>query len=182
MNKFPRFKYHPDPIRTGSVVKSETTCECCNQSRGYIYTGPVYAEDELDDCICPWCIAEGRAHQKFDAEFVDSAGVGNYGSWEKVPNDVVETIAFRTPGFSGWQQERWWTHCGDAAEFLGPVGYPEAEKLGEDFLKFIRMESSIDSDSYWADYLQALNVKHGPTAYAFKCRHCGIIGGYSDCH
>jgi uncharacterized protein CbrC (UPF0167 family) len=36
-----------------------------------------------------------------------------------VPADVVEEVAHRTPGFSTLQQARWWTHCGDAAAFLG---------------------------------------------------------------
>jgi hypothetical protein len=31
----------------------------------------VYAEAELDDQLCPWCIADGRAAAKFDAQFTD---------------------------------------------------------------------------------------------------------------
>ncbi|MGI9318781.1 MAG: CbrC family protein [bacterium] len=178
----PKFKYHPDPLGTGSIIESEVTCECCKVSRGYIYTGPVYAEEELADCICPWCIADGSAHEVFDAEFADLDGVGDYGSWESVPQVVAEEVAFRTPGFSGWQQERWWTHCGDAAEFLGPVGSTEAEKMGIEFLKTIRNDAGMEEDPFWKDYLAALHVKNGPTAYAFRCRHCGKIGGYSDCH
>jgi uncharacterized protein CbrC (UPF0167 family) len=49
------------------------------------------------------------------AEFTD-VGVG-------VPNDVpqavLEEVSQRTPGFLGWQQERWLYHCSDAAAFLG---------------------------------------------------------------
>lgn len=55
--QLPSFKYHLDPLSTGSITESESICECCEESRGYIYTGPVYAEVELVDAICPWCIA-----------------------------------------------------------------------------------------------------------------------------
>jgi uncharacterized protein len=178
----PKFKYHPDPAATGSVKPSDADCLCCGRARGYVYSGPVYAAEELSDCLCPWCIADGSAHAKLGAEFVDAAGVGGYGSWEAVPAAVVEELVFRTPCFSGWQQERWWTHCGDAAEFLGPVGREGAEQAGPEFLAAIRAEAGLDDDPYWDEYLTALDRERGPTAYLFRCCHCGKLGGYSDCH
>src|SRR5260221_6696437 len=120
--ELPEFLYHPDPIGTGSIVVSEAVCLACKQARGYIYTGPVYSEEDLVNCLCPWCIADGTAHERFNASFTDEEGIGDYGVWDEVSDSVVETVAFRTPGFSGWQQEKWWTHCGDAAAFVGIVG------------------------------------------------------------
>jgi uncharacterized protein len=117
-DSLPTFRYHPDPIATGSIVESEYDCVCCGQRRGYIYTGPVYAIEEHVEDICPWCIASGDAHAKLDADFTDTVAIGG-GAWDEVPAAVIEEIAFRTPGFAGWQQERWWTHCGDGAEFIG---------------------------------------------------------------
>jgi uncharacterized protein CbrC (UPF0167 family) len=128
--KLPEFKYHPDPVATGSVVASDLECECCGQARGYIYTGPVYAEEEFQSAFCPWCICDGTASQKFDATFTDEDGIGALGHWESVPDQVVTQVARRTPGFAGWQQERWWTHCGDAAAFIGRVGYEELRSRG----------------------------------------------------
>ena len=81
----PTFRYHPDPLSTGSIEESENTCGCCGESRGYIYTGPVYTAEELHAPICPWCIASGAAHARFNAEFVDAAAVGDHGSWAEVP-------------------------------------------------------------------------------------------------
>lgn len=178
----PEFHYHPNPIKTGSIQPSEQKCICCGKARGYIYTGPVYAVQELADSLCPWCIADGSAHQKFQADFVDADGVGGYGDWAAVPMDIIEEVCFRTPGFAGWQQERWWTHCGDAAEFLGAVGRVEAIQAGQEFINSIRANAGMESDEDWASYLQALDRDHGPTAYLFRCRHCGKRGGYSDCH
>lgn len=176
----PKFKYHPDPIKTGSVVKSDTVCECCGQVNGYIYTGPVFSEEELDDCICPWCIADGRAHDEFDAEFTDFDGVGDYGTWGEIPEHIKEEVSFRTPGFCGWQQERWWTHCGDAAIFLGAAGKKEIEGFGEALTSRLRLESGYNNEQ-WERYLNALSKDGSPTAYVFKCCKCGELGGYSDC-
>ena len=102
----PSFRYHPDPIATGSVKPSEAVCTVCGRARGLIYAGPVYGgEEDYDEAICPWCIADGTAHDKLGVEFADASGVGGYGVWEPVPDAVVEEVAFRTPCFTGWQQE-----------------------------------------------------------------------------
>jgi uncharacterized protein CbrC (UPF0167 family) len=177
----PRFKYHPDPVATGSVAASDAECPCCQKARGFAYTGPVYSTEEIDG-LCPWCIADASAHERYKCEFVDAAGIGGYEAWDAVPEPVIEEVAYRTPGFSGWQQERWWTHCGDAAEFLGPVGREEALRAGNQFLTAIRTDAGLDEGPQWTEYLQALQRDRGPTAYLFRCRHCGQLGGYSDIH
>jgi len=69
----PVFRYHPNPIASGSIVASGAQCVRCEQRRGFIYAGPSYCEVELDVALCPWCIADGSAHEKFDASFVDEA-------------------------------------------------------------------------------------------------------------
>jgi hypothetical protein len=117
----PSFKYHPDPIASGSIKPSDAACVCCEQARGYVYDGAPYAEaDDLDDAICPWCIADGSAREKFDAEFTDRASIGDGAS-----DAAIEEVAFRTPGFHAWQQERWLICCNDACAFLEPVGHVE---------------------------------------------------------
>jgi uncharacterized protein len=179
---FPFFRYYPDPISTGSVELSDNVCRVCGRCCGFIYKGPVYGgHDELVDAICPWCIFEGTAHEKFDVEFNDPRNVGGHGGWDAVPSAVVEEVAYRTPSFIGWQQERWFTHCGDAAEFLAIAGRQELEDFGDDAIAAIRQESGYD-DEQWQSYFRALDRDHGPTAYVFRCRHCGKLGGYSDCH
>jgi len=176
----PKFKYHPDPLKTGSVEESDALCECCGEAKGYIYVGPVFSEEELADCICPWCIASGKAHDKFDAEFTDFDGIGDYGSWEEIPKEIKEEVSYRTPGFSGWQQERWWTHCNDAAEFLGAAGKKEIEEYGEELVAELKKETGYD-DEEWSYYYKNMDKNGSPTAYIFRCLHCGKLGGYSDC-
>lgn len=181
VNDLPNFKYHPDPLGTGSIQVSETECICCGQARGYIYVGPVYALEELDECICPWCIEDGSANAKLGASFTDESGVGGYGDWDDVPAAVVATIAYRTPGFIGWQQEQWWTHCGDAAAFLGRAGRKELEAAGDGAVEAIRQNTGLTGDN-WESFLDALSKDGSPTAYLFRCAACGMVGGYQDCH
>lgn len=48
----PVFKYHPDPVSTGSVREDSGQCACCGKERGFIYAAPVYAEADLTEQIC----------------------------------------------------------------------------------------------------------------------------------
>lgn len=172
----PVFTYHPDPVVTGSVIPSATACRHCGQARGFIYTGPVYAIEELNDELCPWCIADGSAAATYGAEFTTSDGVP-----DGVPNEVVHQVARQTPGFGGWQQERWLYHCDDAAAFLGRVGYEQLSER-QDALDMLRAEQNgIGWTSEQVEtYLQDLHADGWATAYLFRCRHCGEHLAYSD--
>jgi uncharacterized protein CbrC (UPF0167 family) len=100
----PNFKYHPFPLETGAICVSGRTCQCCGQSRGYVYNGPVYAE----------------------------------------------------------------------------AGREEIEKYGPNLIDALRYESGIDNTN-WPGYFDAMEADGSPTAYVFRCLHCGKLGGYSDC-
>lgn len=178
----PAFRYHPDPLSTGSIVESESACICCGESRGYIYAGPVFAVEDYDQCICPYCIANGTAHDTLEATFTDEEGIGGGGEWDAVPEEVIGEIAFRTPGFSGWQQEQWWTHCGDAAQFIGRAGQKELRALGAQAIAAIQDSTGLDDGPEWEAFFSALDKDGSPTAYLFRCRQCGQLGGYQDAH
>jgi hypothetical protein len=45
----PSFRYHPDPVATGSIEPSDAVCRCCGRARGYIYAGPVCAEAVVNE-------------------------------------------------------------------------------------------------------------------------------------
>src|SRR5687768_7235725 len=96
----PSFRYHPDPLTSGSVVLSAEACRCCKEPRGHIYAGPTYAEDDLENALCPWCIADGSAHRKFDVLFIDTEAFA-----AGTPEAAVTEISERTPGYTAWQIE-----------------------------------------------------------------------------
>ena len=175
----PVFKYHPDPIATESVIESDTECVVCKKERGYIYSGPVFAVEEYEESICPWCIADGTAAAMLEATFFDEAGVGAAGDCE-VPESIVEEVTLRTPSFTGWQQEQWWTHCSDAAQFIGRAGKKELEALGPAAIAAIQAAAEND-DVDPGKLIDSLKKDGSPSAYMFRCLHCGQFGGYWDC-
>jgi uncharacterized protein CbrC (UPF0167 family) len=177
----PKFKYHPDPIATGSIAQLSGECAACHLTRGWTYVGPVYGQFEDQPVICPCCIADGSAHGLLGVEFVDPPGVGGYGDWDSVPQGVVDEVCFRTPSFNGWQQERWYTHCGDAAEFSGVVGVTELLGFDPAAYAAIAKESGLTGTEL-EDYMARLDGDSGPSAYLFRCGTCGSFGGYSDTH
>lgn len=168
----PTFRYHPDPVKSGSVVESDGECRVCGKSRGYIYTGPVYSEDELDEQICPWCIADGSAHEKFDATFVDAEAFG-----EDAPGHAVEEIAERTPGYNAWQGEQWPCCCGDATAFLQPAGIRELRQQYDwegIAITHIVQEMGISGGAA-RRLLESLDRDKGPTVYLFQCLKCNRL-------
>ncbi|KUN72026.1 hypothetical protein AQJ54_01485 [Streptomyces griseorubiginosus] len=165
----PAFPYHPSPVATGSVTASDAPCVCCGQERGWVYTGPVHAIDAPDSGICPYCIAFGKAAERYDATFAD-------GIEGDVSEEVVEAVLRRTPGFVAWQSPYWLTHCGDGAAFLGRAGAKELEKHPE---AVDRLRAEWPDDRF-DDFLAALDEDGGPTAYLFRCRHCATHLAYAD--
>ena len=179
----PAFKYHPDPLDTGMVIPSDAECVCCGKQRGFIYTGPVFSEEEYVNCICPWCIADGSAHDKLDAEFQDPQSVPGWACADapQVDSSVIEAVCFRTPGFAGWQQEQWHTCCNDASAYLGRAGHKELKERWPEAIEVIRATTALEGKE-WERFFKSLDREYGPTAYVFRCIQCGKCGGYQDCH
>ncbi|GGU87107.1 UPF0167 protein [Streptomyces albospinus] len=170
----PEFPYHPDPLATGSVVPSAAVCACCERQRGYLCTGPVHTPADLDDRLCPWCIADGSAAERYGVSF--TGGIDG-----DVADAVWLTVDSRTPGFSSWQQDQWLAHCGDAAAFLGVVGAAELVEF-PDVVETLRQEASgWDWPPQNVEhYLASLDKDGQPTAYLFRCRVCATHLAYSD--
>jgi uncharacterized protein len=171
----PTFRYHPDPVATGSFEPSTEPCPYCGRQLGYIYNGPIYAAEEPDP-PCPACISDGSFARAHDASFTDEEPL------EDLDLEVADEILHRTPGFTGWQQERWLTHHDDGMAYHGPVGYSE---LGAhpDALADIRaelIELGGDTSGWLDEYLQALSRDRPPSAYLFRCLTCGLESAYSD--
>jgi uncharacterized protein CbrC (UPF0167 family) len=75
----------------------------------------------------------------------------------------------------------WLYHCRDGATFVGTAGWPELEAhpaaidaLRRENAGFARSAEQIE------EYLGNLDKGGSPTAYLFRCRHCGTDLAYSD--
>jgi len=167
----PTFRYHPDPVATGCVEESEAPCASCEDSRGFIYVGPVYADDDYEEAICPWCIADGSAHATLGATFVEPEVFA-----DGTPDAAIAEIAERTPGYAAWQHEVWPACCNDATAFLGPVGIAEIREQYRELegvvLSHIIHELGVAGGAA-TRMLESLHRNASPTAYLFRCLHCG---------
>ena len=167
--ELPKFKYHPDPIATGNIIKSDDTCECCGTQTGYAYNSNIYAEEEIE-FICPWCIANGKAAEKFDGLFSDDYPLVQAGVNEK----TIEEVTKRTPGYNSWQQEEWQAHCGDACEFHGDAKKAELEKLeGVNLEEFLKVQ--MITPEVWKDVLEGYEPGGNPAIYKYVCHQCGEV-------
>ncbi len=174
----PSFAYHPDPVASGAIEKATRRCRCCGLDRGWVYVLGAYGPDDLRDAVCPWCIADGSAAATFGVRFNDLAESQVPSS---VPSTVVDTIEHRTPGFSGWQTERWLFHCDDGAALLGPMGWEAVEQHpdAEVTLRAQAMGMGLADEEVDA-FIGSLDVDGDSTAYLFRCRHCGVHLAYAD--
>jgi hypothetical protein len=161
----PRFTYHPDPLATGSIVRTELSCACCGKARGFVYALAPYGEASgLVGRICPWCIADGSAARKFDATFVSRIEDG-------LEPAVRDEILTRTPGYASWQGELWLGHCGDACEYHGDPSAAQLANLSDAEIAGFLNENPLIED--WPTFRESYDVARYPALYRFVCRHCG---------
>jgi|SRR5690554_1513448 len=168
--EIPVFKYHPNPLKTGVIEKRSTTCEVCGEKAEYIYVGPFYAIQEIEK-ICPWCIKNGKAAKKYNGEFQDAA------SCDKVDKDeYLDELIHRTPGYMGWQQEYWLSHCGDFCAFIGYVGWNEIKSF------ISELENDVEDLGYTVENIEKyLRINGHLQGYLFECLHCNKKRLYIDC-
>lgn len=171
----PKFKYHPDPISTGVIVESGDECECCGEYNGYVYKASFYCANEIEN-ICPQCIHDGSAAQKFGGMFCDDYPLISSG----VDQFIIDEVTKRTPGYETWQQELWLTHCNDACAYLGDASVDDVKNLANG-VGFI-----VDGPDWTpTDFLELAKYyqpKGSPALYKFKCLHCDqILYGMDAC-
>lgn len=164
LKDLPFFKYHPDPLETGSFEEGEEKiCPCCGNKSKVYYSSFPYCSEHVE-YICPTCISNGEAARKFDADFVQNA------EWHGAPDKEKDDELFRrTPGYMSWQGEYWLSCCDDYCAYMGTVGTRELKAMNiadEVIAEYVQRGAFEDIGEYL--------VKDGPMCgYLFKCLHCG---------
>lgn len=176
LKKIPAFRYHPNPFETETFqeLPQAKICECCGKQTVIKYRGPLYSVENVD-CLCPECIADGRAAQKFDGEFQDECSVDEI---EDPDGEKLNTLIHKTPGYNGWQQEYWRAHCNDYCAFIGYVGTEKLEDWG--------ILDEVLEDDIWDDEQKGMirtYMKNGGSfqGYLFRCLHCKKYLLWTDC-
>ena len=184
----PVFRFHPEPLDSQSVIESDVECVCCKTSRGYIYAGPCFCDDDADlyEQLCPWCIADGTAHRKFGVTFMEEVMQWDSEKKRYVPiqlsPEFEAEVLQRTPGFNTWQSGYWLACCGGPAIFLGNAGKEELLGKWAGAYEAVLQETNYGPGEDWEAWLQHMEKDGSPSAYVFKCGCCNQFLAYSDCH
>lgn len=161
----PYFKYNPYAYDLGIIIPDTSVCPSCLEEVNYVYTGPFYSTQEVEG-ICPWCIKDRTASEKFNGDFQDVASCEPVDSME-----FVDELITRTPGYSAWQQERWLSHCGDFCALKAYVGWNEIKDLKDELktdLNDIKLKYRLSQED-----LEKYLVNNGTMqGYLFQCLHC----------
>lgn len=173
----PTFRFHPDPVQSGSVERSGATCRACGRVRGFVYMGPCYGEVDLDGALCPWCIADGNAHAKFATTFHDLT----------LPDDADPAaraeIEQRTPGFATFNPFAWPSCCGSPMAYLEPAGIAEVRaryrNLEGQLMATIVHDLQL-SGCGARQMLESLHRDQEPCVHVFGCGACGSRRGCID--
>jgi uncharacterized protein len=163
--ELPKFKYNPNALSLGVIREEETNCPVCKKERKYLYDGPFYTENDVEG-ICPWCIFDGAAAKKYEGEFQD------VDSCEEVDKEeYIDELIHRTPGYVGWQQEYWLSHCGDFCAIVQYVGWEEIKHLENELAEDIRkicIEYGLTKQEFQNGLINEGNLQ----GYLFECIHC----------
>lgn len=163
LQSLPHFIYHPDPLSTGAFVEGEAKlCPSCGKESNIFYNLMPYCIDNIKN-LCPFCIANGLAAKKFDAEFVQDAECQG-----ELDPEKDQVLFCQTPGYSSWQGENWLSCCQDYCAYLGTVGTRELKAMGiaEQVL------ADYEERGEYQDIEEYL-VKDGSLCgYLFRCLHC----------
>lgn len=166
----PAFRFHPDPVHSGSVERSPATCRVCARARGFVYTGPTYGDVDLTGAACPWCIADGSAHARFGVTFHELELPA-----DAAPADVDE-LEQRTPGFATFNPFVWPVCCGAPAAYVEPAGIAEIRarhrELEGALMGTIVHELGVSGGAAHR-LLESLSRDAEPCAHVFACGACG---------
>jgi uncharacterized protein len=121
-NKLPYFRFYPAAYSEehGAFERTEAICPCCQKSRGWGYLGTIDFKDDNSQNVCPFCIHDGLAYEKYKKELQWNTG------FPGVDKNDVDELNQRTPDIFTWQDYCWSSIDGKMCQF---VMYPSFEDL-----------------------------------------------------
>lgn len=197
----PTFTYYPDPVAGGAFRETGEPCPCCGEVRGWGYTLTPFCVGESPENICPWCIADGSAAQKYGTEGSPAKFTGDLfevlrdagGRITRLANPFVdpstvpagqrEELATRTPRFLTWQEPQWLACCSTPAQYLGQPTGAELKALDDldNVLECLTVDSRWGADGTPVENrLNCVGPEESEVVYLFRCSECGRHLAYSD--
>lgn len=179
--KLPHFKYHPNVYELDLFEEEQGECSICLQGRSLRYEGPFYSIED-PEYICPWCIADGSAAEKYNGEFNDYCGIEGVSPNPNDPeptiqSELLDEICLKTPGYHSWQQGEWQSHCNEPCVFLG---YADTDSI-QPFYDEIKEELIESGQNYSLEMLNNISKDGHVVGYLFQCAQCGKHKLHIDC-
>lgn len=180
--ELPKFKYINDNIRDKFFEHNinDLACECCGIVSPLVYTGMFYAEENVE-ILCPECVSNGKAAEKFCGEFYDY--------WSDIPKTMpkesLHELQHKTPSYRGQQQEYVPHCCNDFCKFIDYVGWRDIQKRGlTNNLVFCCYNNTIIENGKKYNFIEAnkekLRKKGDFRGYLFQCLHCNSYHLHAD--
>jgi len=167
----PQFKYNPNAYKLGLFDEVNGICSVCDQERNLKYNSSFYSVD-TPEYICPWCIANGKAAEKYEGEFNDYCGIEGVSPdpndpFPTIPRELLLEITDKTPSYVSWQQEEWLCHCNQPCAFIGYADYETIKPFIEE------LKNDIDNLGVDLEFIKQNLSKGGDVVgYLFKCVKC----------
>ncbi|PLR33282.1 hypothetical protein CYR55_16990 [Chimaeribacter californicus] len=163
----PKFIYITDDYAGTVFLKNSIMCDCCQKESPYQYNGPVYSVEEGEITLCPWCIHDGSAAEKYAASFNDIYD-------ESLEEAIITTVCEQTPGYSSWQDQGWAAHCKDACVYHGDASAQDVADASEPTRQKWMRDYEQDAES-WDHFMKGYQPGGDQGVYKFHCRHCDLI-------
>jgi uncharacterized protein CbrC (UPF0167 family) len=173
----PKFKYNLDP----GIIKSKKKCPVCGKATGYdCLVSPVGDCDEEDiQGVCPWCVFDGSAAKKYNAEFNETDAKP-----DEATATAIDEIKRRTPTvFTPQGNFVWETHCGDFYVYLKQVVWDDIVKMG--IVEEIEEDLKADGCGFLqfqtlTEIKEQLCKGSSLEGWLFRCSKCGKYHLYLD--
>jgi uncharacterized protein len=179
METLPQFEFFPDPLREGVFELSDEVCAACGRAREWMYTGPIYGKGDNEAAVCPWCIADGTASRVLGSFFNDATVYASHGAPSLVPQEELDLVEQRTPGYTTWQGNQWLACCNRVCTYLGEADADDLRgRWAEAVPSALETVSWPEADK--ADFVDRVRKGGGPCVYVFRCQVCGRLKGYWD--
>lgn len=131
----------------------------------------LHFADDIVSCICPDCIASGKAADKYNGCFVAHSEYRKIKGEEK-----AYELLYCTPGYDSYLGEYWLACCDDYCAFIGYLDNNalEATGIADELIAEYESNGGIHG-------LRHRLTKRGQhRGYLFQCLHCGKYRMWAD--
>ena len=182
--QFPKFEYYANPKLCDTLIVDEEDkpCSCCGEIKHVLFEcDGCYGDFPEGLVLCPECIASGKAGKKFNIEFglVYEFDYDTEMHFDKIDDEEKKFKATKCiPPILTCNDMEFRTHCGDYAEYMGPVYWQDIKNLGKQGIKDIKEDLKLNHNAFHLKLhdlkkINPDNEDYDIYLHLYRCKHCG---------